>query len=179
MIKPFFASLVARADCTACRGSGTDAIFGGDCAMCIKPEGRTPSPTTTTVVNTTETGNAMSNFWDDEEVQAAVTSGQWVKFTNVGDVKEGVIAALDKRVFDAGTAKERTAIEITYVDESVMTAGQVKLMQTLVELRPEVGDTLTVELAEIEKRGSKTLKHFIVTHVNSEGESYTVDQTAA
>ena len=119
-----------------------------------------------------------SNFWDDEEIVEAATSGSYVKFTNEGDEKVGVVAALGKRTFDEGKANERTAIEVTFEDGSIMTAGQVKLMQSLVEMRPAVGDTLDIKLAEIEKRGNKTLKHFIVTHVNAEGESYTVDQTA-
>lgn len=120
----------------------------------------------------------MPNFWDDEEVQKAATSGSYIKFTNEGDSKEGVIADLCTRTFDAGTAKERTAIEITYSDESILTAGQVKLMQLLTQLRPDMGDNLSITLGRIEKRGSKTLKHWIVTHINSDGESFTIDQTA-
>ena len=122
---------------------------------------------------------AAGSFWDDEDVKKGATAGSYHRFENVGDSAEGVVAALNKRVFDEGTAKERTAIEITFADESKLTAGQVKLMQLLIELRPAVGDTLTVELADIEKRGSKTLKHWKVTHVNAAGESYTVDQTAS
>ena len=119
----------------------------------------------------------MPNFWDDEEVQKAVTSGQYHKLTNVGDTVSGVIAKLDKRKFDEGTSKERTAIELTFEDESMLTAGQVKLMDVLVQMRPQVGDTLEIELVEVEKRGSKTLKHFKVTHTNAEGESFTIDQS--
>jgi len=47
--------------------------------------------------------------------------------------------------------------------EIALTAGQVRLKAALAEQRPEVGDTLTVKLTEIEKRaGGKTLKHFDV-----------------
>ena len=120
---------------------------------------------------------AKSSFWDDEEVQKAASSGSYHRFVDVGDVTEGEIAELGKRVFDEGKASERTAIEITFVDESKLTAGQVKLMQTLVELRPRVGDKLRIELAEIEKRGAKTLKHFIVTVDGIDG-VVTIDQTA-
>tara|TARA_R110000868_G_scaffold386963_1_gene655420 strand:- start:15 stop:383 length:369 start_codon:yes stop_codon:yes gene_type:complete len=120
----------------------------------------------------------MSNFWDDAEVQKAATSGSYIKFTDEGDTKSGVIEQLGTRVFDEGTVKERTAIEITYQDGSVLTAGQVKLMQVLVELRPAYGDHIEITLGRIEKRGNKTLKHWIVTHTNSDGESFTIDQTA-
>ena len=119
----------------------------------------------------------MPGFWDDEDVQKATTQGQYVKWIDVGDAKEGEIANLGKRTFEEGTAKERTAIEITFDDGSIATCGQVMLMQTLVELRPSVGDTIRIELGAIEKRGTKTMKRFIVTHTNSEGETFTVDQT--
>ena len=121
---------------------------------------------------------SKANFWDDEEIVEAATSGSYVKFTNVGDQKVGVIADLSKRTFDEGTAKERTAIEVTFEDGSIMTAGQVKLMQTLVEMRPAVGDTLDITLAEVEKIGAKTLKKFCVVHTNAEGEAFTVDHSA-
>jgi hypothetical protein len=118
-------------------------------------------------------------FWDDEEVQKAATSGSYRKWNEVGDTHGGVIAALDKRVFDAGTDKERTAIEITFEDESKATCGQVKLMQLLLELRPSVGDTIEIELTDIEKRGNKTLKSWKVTvDYAATGESQTVDQAA-
>ena len=118
------------------------------------------------------------SFWDDEDVQAAVTKGQWIKFTEIGDVKEGVVAKLDQRVFDAGTDKERSAIEITFEDESIATCGQMKLMEALLQLRPEIGDDLTIELADVEKRGNRTLKYWKVIHTNSEGETQSLDQTA-
>jgi hypothetical protein len=52
--------------------------------------------------------------------------------------------------------------------EVALTAGQVRLKAELSEKRPEVGDTLTVTMTEVEKRaGGKTLKHFDVTVVNS------------
>lgn len=117
------------------------------------------------------------SFWDDEEVQKAATAGSYHKLNDVGDFCEGTITELAKRKFDEGTPKERTAIEVTFDDESKLTAGQVKLIQVLVDLQPKVGDHLRVELGEVEKRGAKTLKHFIVTHTNAEGEAYTVDQT--
>ena len=120
----------------------------------------------------------MSNFWDDAEVQKAATSGSYIKFTDEGDSKSGVIDNLSTRVFDANTATERTAIEISFVDGSILTAGQVKLMQVLVELRPAKGDLIEITLGRIEKRGNKTLKHWVVTHTNSDGESFTIDQTA-
>jgi len=180
----------SRSDCWVCDGEGWDWGFNSPCSNCAttpaspaqlapSDEPRHPAEPDASVSHTHNTGdNDMPNFWDDEEVQAAVTSGQFHKLTNVGDVVEGDIAKLDKRKFDEGTSKERTAIEITFADESILTAGQVKLMDTLVQLRPGVGDHIRIELADIEKRGSKTLKSFKVTHTNADGETFTVDQTA-
>jgi len=52
--------------------------------------------------------------------------------------------------------------------EVALTAGQVRLKAELSEKRPEVGDTLTVTLTEVEKRaGGKTLKHFDVVVAKS------------
>jgi len=120
----------------------------------------------------------MPNFWDDAEVQKAATSGSYIKFITEGDNKSGVIGNLSTRVFDFDTANERTAVEIAFTDGSILTAGQVKLMQVLSELRPAHGDHIEITLGRIEKRGNKTLKHWIVTHTNSDGEAFTIDQTA-
>jgi len=106
-------------------------------------------------------------FWDDPEVERAAAAGSYHALKNEGDVAEGVIAELGMRTFDEGKANERQAIEITFADGSILTAGQVKLMGSLVEMRPDVGDYLTVELARIEARGAKTLKHFKITVSNA------------
>jgi len=56
----------------------------------------------------------------------------------------------------------------TAFGEVALTAGQVRLKAELSEKRPDVGDTLTVTLTEIEKRaGGKTLKHFDVVVAKS------------
>lgn len=100
------------------------------------------------------------SFWDDEEVQEAAAP-EWVKFDNVGDSAEGYIAKLDKRKFESPTG-DRTAIEVEFVDGVKVTAGQVMLMQLLVEQRPELGSWLRITLAAVEKRGAKTLKRWKV-----------------
>ena len=101
-------------------------------------------------------------FWDNETIEKAANQGSFAKWTAAGDTHGGVIEALGERTFDEGTDKERIAVELTFEDGSKATCGQVKLMQALLELRPEVGETIEIELVETRKIGSKTLKFWRV-----------------
>jgi hypothetical protein len=133
--------------------------------------GTTPAPPTEKKEEPT------MGFWDDPSVRPE--SNSYKKFESVGDTVSGKIAKLQKRVFNAGTADERTAPEFIFVDEDTptMTAGQVLLQQALFELRPGIGDDLTVTLAAIEKKGTKTLKRWKVELVRQDGEKQQIDQT--
>ena len=120
----------------------------------------------------------MSGFWDDPSVKPA--GSEYMKFEKVGDRIEGTIAKLGTRVFDEGTAKERTAVEVTFVEDDVpvLTAGQVLLQRALFTFRPEPGDRLKVALSGVEKKGTKTLKLFAVEVTRPDGTVESVDQTA-
>jgi hypothetical protein len=117
------------------------------------------------------------SFWDDPSVKPDITS--YMKFESVGDTVSGTIAQLRKRTFNAGTADERICPEIIFVDDDTpsLTAGQVLLQQALFELRPGVGDHLTVTLAAIDKKATKTLKRWQVVLKRKDGETREIDQT--
>jgi hypothetical protein len=119
------------------------------------------------------------SFWDDPSVKPASTD--YVRFEKVGDEVSGTIAKLGKRVFNAGTADERTAVEISWVEEDVptLTAGQILLQRALFDFRPAPGDHLTVRLSAVEKKGGKTLKRFAVTLKRADGTEESVDQKDA
>ena len=101
----------------------------------------------------------MTDFWSDPEM---FTSGDFIKFDQVGDTVTGTITGIRKHMFEDG--KVVPQIELDTPDgPKTVTAGQVRLKAALAEKRPGVGDQLTITLSEIEKRaGGKTLKHFTV-----------------
>lgn len=100
------------------------------------------------------------DFWSDPEMFG---SDEYIKFEAVGDTVTGTILAIRKHMFDDG--KVVPQIELDTADGArTLTAGQVRLKVGLQEIRPKVGDTITVTLTNVEKRsGGKTLKHFDVT----------------
>ena len=101
----------------------------------------------------------MSSVWDDPEIR---TGGDFVKFDNVGDTVTGLITGIKAHRFDGGKVVPQLFLDVSG-EERTLTAGQVRLKAELATQRPEVGDTLTVTLSEVEKRaGGKTLKHFDV-----------------
>ena len=53
----------------------------------------------------------------------------------------------------------------------------VRRAATSFELRPEVGDHLTVNLAAIDKKATKTLKRWQVVLKRKDGETREIDQT--
>jgi hypothetical protein len=115
----------------------------------------------------------MSNFWDDPELKKAAEGGEYTKFLEIGDTVTGTIAKLTKRDFDG-----RTAVEVTFDDERKATFGQVLMLRELYVLQPKPGDQLTVTLAEVEKKGAKTLKLFKGELVHADGSPPdTFDQT--
>ena len=106
-------------------------------------------------------GNIMS-VWDDPEMR---TASDYASFNEVGDSVSGIVTGVFAHRFDDGKVVPKIMLD-TADGEIALTAGQVRLKAELSEKRPEVGDTLTVTLTEIEKRaGGKTLKHFDVVVV--------------
>ena len=102
------------------------------------------------------------SIWDDAEIR---TGGEFIKFDAIGDTVTGTITAIRKHTFDDGKAVPQLFLDVDG-EERTLTAGQVRLKAELAIQRPEVGDTLTVTLANVEKRaGGKTLKHFDVSVV--------------
>jgi hypothetical protein len=118
------------------------------------------------------------SFWDDPTIRPP--SSEYAKFLTVGDTFGGTIAKLTKKAFDVGTAEERVAPVIMFTEEDApsITAGQYMLQQALFELRPVVGDKLTVTLTKIIKQGLKTHKRFRVELTRTAtGQTETIDQT--
>ena len=106
------------------------------------------------------------SVWDDPEMR---TASDYASFNEVGDSVSGVVTGVFAHRFDDGKVVPKIMLD-TADGEIALTAGQVRLKAELSEKRPEVGDTLTVKLTEIEKRaGGKTLKHFDVTVVKGNG----------
>ena len=106
------------------------------------------------------------SVWDDPEMR---TASDYASFNEVGDSVSGVVTGVFAHRFDDGKVVPKIMLD-TADGEIALTAGQVRLKAELSEKRPEVGDTLTVKLTEIEKRaGGKTLKHFDVDVTKGNG----------
>ena len=106
------------------------------------------------------------SVWDDPEMR---TASDYASFNEVGDSVSGVVTGVFAHRFDDGKVVPKIMLD-TADGEIALTAGQVRLKAELSEKRPEVGDTLTVKLTEIEKRaGGKTLKHFDVDVTKGSG----------
>jgi hypothetical protein len=112
------------------------------------------------------------SIWDDPKLKSA---GNFVTFVSVGDTVSGKIDRIDRQSFtDSKTGEVSVAPQLFLTcddgEEKTLTAGQQRLKAQLVELRPEVGDHITVTLTQVEKRGGgKTLKHFDVEVKKGEG----------
>jgi hypothetical protein len=104
------------------------------------------------------------SVWDDPELR---TASEYASFNEIGDSVSGVVTGVYAHRFDDGKVVPKIMLD-TDNGEIALTAGQVRLKAALSEKRPEVGDTLTVKLTDIEKRAAgKTLKHFDVTVIKS------------
>ena len=99
----------------------------------------------------------MSNGWDDEpqmsggfnwdEEKIQPTSGEYVKFPNVGDRVVGTITDIRIQRFDDGDGVQYAPqLDLILDDgsEAVLTAGMTHLKRLLVEKRPEIGDMIRV-----------------------------------
>lgn len=103
---------------------------------------------------------STASIWDSPEF---ASSGEFVKFTNVGDAVAGKVENIGRKTWDDGSVSPQLDILTDDGEAKTLTAGQVRLKLALAEQRPEVGDHLSVELVDIIKRpGGKTLKEFKV-----------------
>lgn len=112
------------------------------------------------------------NFWKDPAIQSQ--RSRWMKFEKPGDVcGPGTIKALGKRTFDAGTEDERTLPEVFFTEPDVasVTVGPWSLVRGLTEIRPRVGDRLTIEFVTTVGKS----KMFKITLVRPDGETEVVD----
>lgn len=103
---------------------------------------------------------STASIWDSPEFAG---SGEFVKFTNVGDNVAGKVENIGRKTWDDGSVSPQLDLLTADGEAKTLTAGQVRLKLALAEQRPEVGDHLSVELVDIIKRpGGKTLKEFKV-----------------
>ena len=108
----------------------------------------------------------MKSVWDDEDMKVG---GDFIKFDDINDTVTGTITAIRKHVWADGSASPQLFLMVDG-EEKTLTAGQIRLKAALAEQRPDVGDTLTVTLKDIEKRaGGKTLKIFDVAVTRAGG----------
>lgn len=115
------------------------------------------------------------SIWDDPEMRIA---NDYARFENIGDSVSGVVTSITAHRWDDGSVVPKVMLD-TASGEIALTAGQVRLKAMLAELRPDIGDTLTVTLMNIEKRaGGKTLKHFDVDVVRGSAPAPTTQKAA-
>lgn len=111
------------------------------------------------------------SIWDDPELKV---NDDFVKFETIGDTITGKIIHVKAHRFDDNSVAPQLLLDTVSGSfggqpvepgvEKTVTAGQVRLKAELAAQRPEAGDTITITLANVEKRsGGKTLKHFDVT----------------
>lgn len=100
-----------------------------------------------------------SSYWDEPGI---AVNNDYVKFENIGDTVTGVVVDLGVQTWQDGSKSPKLTLRTTEGDR-ILTASQVQLKQKLGELRPNVGDTIKVSLAGVDKlSGGKTLKKFEV-----------------
>ena len=105
----------------------------------------------------------MTSIWDDNDLSV---SNDYITFDQPGDTVTGTITGIRKHTWADGSACPQISITVDG-EEKTLTAGQIRLKALLGEKRPNVGDTITVTLTDVEKRaGGKTLKIFALD-VNS------------
>jgi hypothetical protein len=114
----------------------------------------------------------MPGFWDDPELKKAAEGGDYTKFVDLGDTAAGTIKTMKKKDFDG-----RTAVEVEFDDETKVTFGQVLMLRDLFAFQPVPGDHISVTLANVEKKGAKTLKLFRGTITRANGSVEEFDQT--
>lgn len=99
------------------------------------------------------------SIYDDPDVRVG---GEYVKFENVGDSVVGTVLSVGKHTFEDGKVAIKLLID-TDEGEKTLTAGQIQLAAKLQEVRPIVGEIVSIKFTGVEKRtGGKTLKLFEV-----------------
>lgn len=111
------------------------------------------------------------SVWDDPDMRPP--ADDFVKLDVKGDKLSGVITNVRSHRFsDTDVAPQITFVDDRSGEEKTWTAGQLQSKRKLAELRPEIGDWFSAELTDVEKRGTKTLKHIDI-QVNRGGKPAT------
>lgn len=99
------------------------------------------------------------SVWDEIEIDEVV----YLNLDKVGAGIKGVITDVTTKKWDDGSSCPQLTIRRDGDGEEIVwSAGQTQAKRQLKDLRPSIGDHIAVELIDIEKRGSKTLKHITV-----------------
>jgi len=99
------------------------------------------------------------SIWDNAEMQV---NSDYIKFETPGQSGTGTITNIGIHRWDDGTTSPQITLDVDGETKTV-TAGQIGLKALLAEVRPEVGEVLTVTFTGVEKRaGGKTLKKWDV-----------------
>ena len=80
------------------------------------------------------------SVWDDPSLSMDT---DYVTFENEGDVIKGEITAIYAHTFTDGKVAPKLMLD-TDQGQKILTAGQFQLRQKLSDLRPNIGDTITV-----------------------------------
>jgi hypothetical protein len=101
----------------------------------------------------------MTDIWDSPDMK--VTS-EFVKFDQVGTHVAGTITDIGIKVWDDGGKSPQLTLNVDGED-IVLTANQYRLKAKLAELRPQVGDWISVTFTGVENlSGGRTAKNFDV-----------------
>jgi hypothetical protein len=113
------------------------------------------------------------SIWDDPTMSMET---DYVSFEVEGDSVKGVIKGIYAHTFTDGKVAPKLILD-TDSGEKILTAGQFQLRQKLSDLRPEMGQTITVTFTGMNNLGGgKTMKLFDVV---VEGASAPKAKTAA
>ena len=99
------------------------------------------------------------SVWDDPSLSM---NTDYVAFENEGDTIEGCITGIYAHTFTDGKVAPKLMLD-TDQGQKILTAGQYQLRQKLSDLRPQIGDTITVTFTGMNNLGGgKTMKLFDV-----------------
>lgn len=103
----------------------------------------------------------MTGFdWNDPEYR---TGDDYFKFDNPGDTISGRIIDISKQTWADDTSCPRLLLD-TGNGNVYVTAGQKQLLQKLVEMNPQPGDSVSITFTGLlPLSGGRTMKEFTVT----------------
>lgn len=99
-----------------------------------------------------------TDAWDD----IPNTSGPFVKWENPGDSIIGTVTGIGTGTDMNGNTVPEITLTTDDGDDAILSASQAQLKAKLFDLRPQVGDRLSVVFTSLEKRALGSLKCFDV-----------------